>query len=71
MLNPQDTPYLALTSELCDVFCEYGEKVDRVITTPHCSYLFTKLNHVSNYIALNLPSFVWFINDDNMTLVNN
>ena len=31
-----DTPYLALTGELCGVHCEDCAKIDRFITAPHC-----------------------------------
>ena len=30
-----DTPYLVLTGELLDVFCEYFEEIDR-LTAPYC-----------------------------------
>ena len=44
-----DTPYLALTGELWSVYCEDGEKNDRVITTPHCIWI--------EYIP-NIPRYV-------------
>ena len=32
------TPYLALTGDLWGVFCEVFEKIDRLITAPHCIF---------------------------------
>ena len=34
--STKDTPYPALPGEIWGVFCEYFEKMDRVITAPHC-----------------------------------
>ena len=33
-----DTPYLALTAELCVSFAKIREKIDRVITAPQCTW---------------------------------
>ena len=33
--STKDTPYLALTGEIWGVFCEYFEKIERVVTAPH------------------------------------
>ena len=33
--STEDIPYLVLTGELLDVFCEYLEEIDR-LTAPYC-----------------------------------